>query len=83
MNLYTPEVREYVHNRPWPKGLLIDVYEDDEPLPHLNFVFYRDNWLQLSSEAHVQAALVVKEVMEKLRKDGIPCYMGKMETAPR
>lgn len=76
--LYTAEVREYIQTRGWPKGLVMDVYESDDPGPHLNFVFYRDNFIKFDTEQQAKIAAVIKELMEKLRKDGIPCYMGKM-----
>lgn len=81
--LYTDEVRRYVNTRDWPRGLIIDVFEDTEPQPHLNFVFYRDNFVQFGTEQQAKIAAIIKEVMEKLRSDGIPCYMGKMEHANR
>lgn len=85
MTLYTPQVREYVLSRDWPKGLQLDIFEDVAEIygletPHLNFVFYRDNWLTLKPEQHLKAANIIKEVLEKLRSDGIPCYMAKMES---
>lgn len=76
-SLYTPEVRQYVNSRNWPKGLQLDVFEDEL---QLNFVFYRDNWITFDTADQMQIAAMVKEVMEKLRKDGIPCYMGRMES---
>ena len=82
-SLYSDEVRAYVNTRDWPKGLRIDVFENYEPGPHLNFVFYRDNFIQFDTDQQAKIASLVKEVMEKLRADGIPCYMGKMENAPR
>lgn len=75
--LYTPEVREYIYSREWPKGLQVDVFEEEF---NLNIIFYRDNWLTLTREAQFSAAAIVKEVMEKLRADGIPVYMGRMES---
>lgn len=82
-SLYTSEVREFVHTRDWPKGLIVDVFEDDDPAPHLNFIFYRDNFNQFDKDTQLRIANVLQEVMMKLRKDGIPCYMGKMEIVPR
>ena len=61
----------------------MDVFEETEPGPHLNFVFYRDNWLGFEAKEQLKIALVIKEVMEKLRRDGVPCYMGKMEAVSR
>lgn len=80
-SLYTPEVREFICSRNWPKGLVFDVAEADTPEPHLNLIFFRDNWLTLNMDQHLQVAAVVKEVMDKLWNDGIPTYTGKMEHA--
>jgi hypothetical protein len=74
--LYTPEVQEFVRTRDWPRGLALDVIEYPE---YLGFRFYRDNFIQFDGEDQKQIAMMVKEVMEKLRKQGIPCYMEKME----
>jgi hypothetical protein len=81
MSLYTPEVREYIRSRDWPKGLVMDVYENDDPAPHLNIIFFRDNWLTLSGEQQLQVTQIVKEVMAKLWGKGIPTYTGKMEAS--
>lgn len=74
--LYTPEIKAFVHSRDWPRGLIIDVIEYEY---HLGFRFYRDNFIQFDGEAQRQIASTVKEVMEKIRGLGIPCYMEKME----
>lgn len=79
-SLYTPAVREYIFSRKWPRGLIMDIYEDTEPAPHLNIVFYRDNWLTLTFDQQQQVVETVKEVMAKLWADGIPTYTGKMES---
>lgn len=78
-SLYTREVREYIFSRKWPKGLVMDIYENDEPAPHLNIIFYRDNWLTLDFSQQQQVVETVKEIMAKLWADGIPTYTGKME----
>jgi hypothetical protein len=80
-SLYTPEVRNYIFTRDWPKGLILEVAEGSEPLPHLNIVFFRDNWLTLSFEAQLKVTEILKELMAKLWNDGIPTYTGKMESA--
>jgi hypothetical protein len=74
--LYTPEVREFVRTRKWPRGLIMDVIEYED---YLGFRFYRDNFIQFDGEAQRQIASTIKEVMEKIRGMGIPCYMEKME----
>lgn len=74
--LYTPEIRRFVRTRNWPKGLVVDVIEYEE---YLAFRFYRDNFIQFDGETQRHIASIVKEVMEKIRGLGIPCYMEKME----
>lgn len=75
--LYTQEIREFVHSRPWPSGLILDVVEYQD---YLGFRFYRDNFIKFDGDAQRQIAATVKEVMEKIRGMGIPCYMEKMES---
>jgi hypothetical protein len=75
-SLYTPEVRQYVLSRPWPKGMRLDVIEYDY---HLGFKFYKHNFIQFDRETQAHIAMLIKELMEKLRADGIPCYMEKGE----
>lgn len=77
--LYTPEIREFVHTRRWPKGLVVDIVEYES---YLGFRFYRDNFITFDSDAQRQIAMQIKEVMETLRGQGIPCYMEKMEKVP-
>jgi hypothetical protein len=81
VNLYSQEVREFIHSRNWPSGLKFEVRQNDEPEPHLNIIFYRDNWITLSFDAQMQTTEIVKEVMHKLHADGIPTYVGKIERA--
>lgn len=79
-SLYTPEVRDYVRSRNWPRSLQWKIFENDEPSPHLNIIFFRDNWLTLSVDEQLLTTSIVKEVMLKLWEDGIPTYTGKMES---
>ena len=81
VSLYTKEVREFFLSRDWPKGIVVDVRENDEPEPHLNLIFFRDNWLTLGVREQIQATNIVKEIMDKLWGDGVPTYVGKMEHA--
>lgn len=74
--LYTPQIKEYVHSVGWPKGLVLDVVEYPG---YLAFRFYRDNFITFSPADQKQIALAIKQVMEHIRGQGIPCYMEKME----
>lgn len=80
-SLYTDAVRRYVQSRPWPRGLKMEVREPTEPAPHLMFYFFRDNWITFDGEDQKYISEIVREVMMKLRKDGVPCYMGAMQNA--
>lgn len=81
MSLYSNEIRRYLNTRDWPKGLIFDVCEKFVPEPHLSIVFFRDNWLTLDGEDMLQVTHIVKEVMARLWADGIPTYVGKMESS--
>lgn len=78
--LYPNSIREYVRTRDWPKGLVFDVVEYES---WLGFRFYADNFATLKGEELVSVAATIKEVMEKIRGLGIPCYLEKQERAPR
>jgi len=80
-SLYTNEVRQFIISRDWPKGLTFEVYEAIEPAPHLNILFFRDNWLTLDFSDQEKIVGIVKEIMAKLWGDGIPTYVGKMESS--
>ena len=85
MSLYTPEVREFVRTRDWPKGFQLDIIEHEVEVegiitPYLKFVLYRDNWLTFEPAEHLKITAIVKEVMETLRANRIPCYMDRMES---
>lgn len=80
-SLYTEDIRRFVNTRDWPKGIIFEIREDIDPSPHLNIIFFRDNWLTLDRDAQFKATGIVKEIMDKLWKDGVPTYVGKMEYA--
>lgn len=72
MTLYSNEIRQYIQSRKWPRGLIIEIVEYEE---HLGFKMFRDNFNAFDGEDRLQIAMQVKEVMEKVRQDGIPIYM--------
>lgn len=80
LSLYTNEIRDYIRSRDWPKGLVMDVREYDQPAPHLKFVFFRDNWLTFTYDDQMKIHSIVKEVMHKLWGEGVPAYADKMES---
>lgn len=73
--LYTPEIKTFVFSREWPKNLIFDIVEYAEPDLYLQFVFYRDNLNSFDGDDKLQLAKKINEVMTKLRKDGVPCYL--------
>lgn len=78
--LYTDDIRRFIFTRDWPTGLVMDIAEATEPEPHLNLIFFRDNWLTLSFDEQQKTTSIVKEVMDKLWGMSIPTYVGKMES---
>lgn len=74
--LYTNEIRQYVVSRDWPKGFILEIVEYDS---YLGFRVFRDNFVTFSGEEQYQIAMCIKQVMERLRSTGIPCYMEKVE----
>lgn len=79
-SLYSDEIRNFIRTRRWPRGLAWEVVEYDT---HLGFRMFRDNFNSFSGEDKWHIAMMVKEVMEKIRGDGIPIYMEKMESVYR
>lgn len=84
MTLYSREVREYIHSRDWPVGLVLDIEEqyvvldEEQPdlvAPYLQIIFYRDNFNGFEPGKQLLIAQKMNEVMMKLRNDGIPCYL--------
>lgn len=70
--LYNNDVRGFIHTRPWPSGLIIDIEEYDG---YLQFILYRDNFNRFDGEDRDQIANQVRVVMEAIRGTGIPIYM--------
>lgn len=81
MTLYSDDIREFVRSRRWPPTVAWQIAEATEPEPHLNLIFFRDNWLTLSFDDQLAVTGIVKEIMAKCWGDGIPCYTGKMENS--
>lgn len=77
-SLYSDEIRTFIRTRPWPHGLQWEIVEYEG---YLGFRFFRDNFNSFDGEERYHIAMMVKEVMEKIRGDGIPIYMEKMESA--
>ena len=73
-SLYSDDIRRFIRTRPWPTNLLWYVIESEDN-DCLWFVLLRDNFNSFDGEDQYHIAMMVKEVMEKIRKDGIPIYL--------
>lgn len=72
-SLITPEVQSYIYfGLDWPKGLQIGL--KDEP-GYIQFILYRDNFITFDGEDHVRITALVKEMMEKLKADGVSIFL--------
>lgn len=73
-SLYSAEIKQFVESRKWPKGkrLRLEVVEYED---YLGFRLFRDNFNSFDGEDRLQIAMTIKEIMEKIRADGIPCYI--------
>lgn len=71
-SLYSDEIRNYIRTRSWPARLLYEIVEYND---YLGFRLFRNNFNSFDGEDRLQIAMTVKEIMEKIRADGIPIYM--------
>lgn len=78
-SLYTREIDHYIHTRKWPKNLRFTIGHDDF---QLWFVLYRDNFNTFDGEDRLQIAMMVKEVMERVRSEGVPISLEVQKTPP-
>jgi hypothetical protein len=76
-SLYSHNLRVFIHSREWPKGIQFQIVEYPD---YLGFRLFRDNFNAFDGEDQKQIALMVKEIMEKVRADGIPIYMEVLKT---
>ena len=79
-SILTPAIQQYVFSREWPSGLQIRLAERKaHPLidmpAYIQFILYRDNFNAFDGEDRYSIAMLVKEVMEKIRGDGVPIFM--------
>lgn len=71
-SLLNQNVVRYIDSRDWPSGLR---YRMSEKRGYVQFTLFRDNFSAMDGEAQLQVASMVKEVMEGIRKTGIPIYL--------
>lgn len=71
--LYSDDIRRFIHSRDFPATLQWRVSEEEY---NLLFILFRDNFESFDGEDKLQIAMTIKEVMEKIRGDGIPIYLA-------
>jgi len=71
-DLYSDEVKGYLHSRPWPKHLVVDVSVETDKM-HL--VLYRDNFETFNGTEKLQIAQLIGETINAIRKQGCPMYL--------
>lgn len=81
MELFSNDVATFIDSRDWPRALHYRYREAYEPEPHMQIIFFRDNWLTLSMEDQLKTTQIVKQIMAKLWADGVPTFVEKIEHA--
>lgn len=89
MRLLTGELKDFIYSRPWPGGerLVLDVVQEDYVgelyHPHLNFILYRDNFIQFTPDEQRQISVILQQIHEKIRKSGVPTTLEVKANVPR
>lgn len=73
--LYTNEVREFIHTRPWPLGFKFVIEEYIEPELYLQFVIFRDEFNPMETDEKLHVATIINEMFLNLRNKGVPIYL--------
>jgi len=73
-DLYSDEIKGFLHSVKWPKGLVVDVSVDEQK-PALYLVLYRDNFETFNGTEKLQIAQLIGETINAIRKQGCPTYM--------
>ena len=71
-SLLTNEIRQFIIQRDWPKGLQIRLAEQPTMI---RMYLFRDNLLSFDGEDMTQIANMLNEALGKLRADGVPIYL--------
>jgi hypothetical protein len=71
-DLYTDEIRGFLLNRQWPKGLIVDTAVYDN---HIAIVLYRDNFNAFDGVDKLSISKLMGETINALRKQGCPTFM--------
>lgn len=77
-SLFTKEISQHLHSLRFPKGfksLIVERVQTETGDPYLQFVIFRNNFEAFDGEDKQQIAMMVKELMEKVRGMGVPIYM--------
>lgn len=67
--LLTEDIKRYIFNQEWPKGLNIRMREK---VDHIVLVLFRDQMVTYDGEDLQQIANMVNRTIAKLRADGVP-----------
>jgi len=71
-DLYSNEIKGFLHSVKWPKGLVVDVSID---VDKMHLVLYRDNFETFNGTEKLQIAQLIGETINAIRKQGCPCYL--------
>ncbi len=74
--LYSLEIRRYLLQRKWPKGLIVDTVEYPT---HIALRLYRDNFNSFGGVDQLSISQLVGETINAVRSQGCPC---NLEVAP-
>lgn len=75
-SLYDDSIKQFIHTRPWPKGLIVEVVEYEE---YLALRLFRNNFSAFDGVDQLYTAGLIQEVINGVRQSHIPCYL---EVAP-
>lgn len=73
--LYSEEIKELVRSYSWPKNLIFEIVEYRDPLPHLGFRLFRDNFETFDGVDKEVIAKMVGAAIVAVREKGCPCYL--------
>lgn len=70
--LYSDEIKRFLRQVPWTKGLVLDVIEYDT---HLAIRLYRENFETFDGEGKKAISKLIGETINAVRKQGCPIYL--------
>lgn len=81
-SLYDDEAKKILRSYNWPKGLVIDVVEYTNPLPHLNIRLYRNNFETFDGVDKEYISKMIGEAIMRVRKLGCACFLEVVAECP-